>query len=107
MDFTIPADLLERVRQLPGAAERTEAQLVALCLEASIKHSRNGKALEALEGILETQDAGFSRMVLEYAQALAGLDLARQGLLHGTVIHAAKFQIDKARILLAFVQALS
>ena len=36
MDFTIPADLLEQLRQLPGAAERTEAQLVALCLEAGL-----------------------------------------------------------------------
>lgn len=82
-------------------------ELRGLCMDAETEHVGKERALDALEGILAAQDAGFSRMVLEYAQALAGLDLARQGLLHGTVIHAAKFQIDKARILLAFVQALS
>lgn len=32
----IPADLLERARELPGAADMEDSQLVSLCLEAGL-----------------------------------------------------------------------
>lgn len=34
--ITTPADLLERVREIPGATGMTDAQLVSTCLEAGV-----------------------------------------------------------------------
>ena len=34
--ITIPADLLERVKTIPGAAGMTDSQLVSTCLEAGL-----------------------------------------------------------------------
>ena len=69
MRITVPADLLEQARKLPGMDGLTDAQVVALCLEAGMEHAKKENSLEALEKILNAQDSGFSRMVLEYAQA--------------------------------------
>lgn len=36
VSITIPADLLERVKEIPGAAGMTDSQLVSTCLEAGL-----------------------------------------------------------------------
>ena len=97
MRITVPADLLEQARKLPGMDGLTDAQVVALCLEAGMEHAKKENSLEALEKILNAQDSGFSRWVLEYAQALAGRDLARQGWLHKIAMGAARLPGDKPR----------
>lgn len=97
MRITVPADLLEQARKLPGTEELTDAQVVVLCLEAGMEHARKENSLEALKEILGAQDSGFSQMVLEYAQALAGRDLARQGWLHKIAMGAARLPGDKPR----------
>lgn len=99
--------LLEQARKLPGMDGLTDAQVVALCLEAGMEHAKKENSLEALEKILNAQDSGFSRMVLEYAQALAGHDLANQGWLHRIAMGAACLPGDKARCVHVFTQAVS
>lgn len=99
--------LLEQARKLSSMDELTDAQVVELFLESGIEHARKEKTLEALEEILDAQDAGFSRMVLEYAQALASRDLANQGWLHRIAMGAARLPGDKARCVHAFIQAVS
>lgn len=40
--ITIPVDLLERVKEIHGAAGMTDSQLVSRCLEAGLAAAQNG-----------------------------------------------------------------
>ena len=104
---SIPAALLEQVREIPGVDEMTDAQAVALCLEAGMEHARKEKALEALESLLDAQDADFSDMVLEYARALSGLNITGQGYLHSTAMSAAQLPQKHVRPVWVFVRKLA
>ena len=105
--ITIPVELLERVRDIPGADGITDSQAVILCLEAAVEHIKKEKALAALEALLEAQGAEFSDMVLEYAGALSSIGAAVRGYLHDTVMSAAKIPQNNIRPAWIFIRALS
>lgn len=78
-----------------------------LCMEDGMEHEGKKKVLIALEAFLETQDAGFSVMVLEYAISLAGLNLGFQCRVHNIAMNAAQLPEDKARCVYTFSESLN
>lgn len=105
--IAIPTELLERVHEIPDTDGMTDAQAVALCLEAAMEHTKKEKTLAALEDLLEAQGAEFSDMVLEYAVALSGMGAAARGYLHDTAMSAAKIPQNNSRPAWIFIRALS
>lgn len=105
--ITISESLLEQVRSIPGAAGLTDAQAVALFLEAGMEHARKDTALEALQVLMNDQGADFSDMVLEYARALYGMDATTRGYLHDTAMSAARLPQKHVRPAWIFIHGLS
>ena len=52
--ITIPARLLERVREIPGADDMTDSQLVSLCMEAGLAAAKKGEATAARSILVKT-----------------------------------------------------
>lgn len=55
--ITIPADLLERVKTIPGAAGMTDSQLVSTCLEAGLATAKKEEATTARSTLQKTLSA--------------------------------------------------
>ena len=51
--ITIPAALLERVRELPGTAGMEDSQLVSLCLEAGLSAAKREEGTTARSTVAE------------------------------------------------------
>lgn len=77
-----------------------------LSIEDGMEQEEKEKVLIALEAFLETQGAGFSGMVLEYAISLAGLNLGFQCRVHNIAVNAAQLPEDKARCVYTFSESL-
>lgn len=91
----------------------TTNELRELCMEVrelgiedGMEQEEKEKVLIALKAFLETQDAGFSGLVLEYATSLAGLNLRRQCCVHIIAMNAAQLPEDKADCVNTFSKAL-
>ena len=52
--ITIPARLLERVQEIPGADDMTDSQLVSLCMEAGLAAAKKGEAAAARSILVKT-----------------------------------------------------
>lgn len=52
--ITIPARLLERVREIPGADDMTDSQLVSLCLEAGLAAAAREEIAAARSILMKT-----------------------------------------------------
>ena len=52
--ITIPARLLERVQEIPGADGMTDSQLVSLCMEAGLAAAKKGEATAARSILVKT-----------------------------------------------------
>lgn len=52
--ITIPADLLERVKEIPGAAGMTDSQLVSLCVEAGLAAEEREEMATARSILMKT-----------------------------------------------------
>lgn len=63
--ITIPARLLERVQEIPGADDMTDSQLVSLCMEAGLAAAKKGEATAA-RSILENTLSALSDEALVY-----------------------------------------
>ena len=74
--ITIPADLLERARELPGLSKMNDSQLVSLCLEAGLATAEKEKAptihstVAAINRLLERANARQLSLVLRMIQAI-------------------------------------
>ena len=57
VSITIPADLLERVKTIPGAAGMTDSQLVTTCLEAGLATAEKEKTTAARSTLVKILSA--------------------------------------------------
>ena len=55
--ITIRADLLERVKEIPGAARMTDSQLVSTCLEAGLATAEKEEAAAARSTLVKILSA--------------------------------------------------
>ena len=55
--ITISADLLERVKEIPGAAGMTDSQLVSTCLEAGLATAEKEEATSARSTLVKILSA--------------------------------------------------
>ena len=55
--ITIPAALLERVRELPGVAGMEDSQLISLCLKAGLSAAKKEESTAARSTVAEINRA--------------------------------------------------
>lgn len=76
--ITIPARLLERVREIPGADGMTDSQLVSLCMEAGLGAAeREGtpsisSTVAAINRLLDRANLRQLSLVLRMLRAIVG-----------------------------------
>lgn len=103
----IPAELLEELKEIPGA-ENIKEERVAVMLRAALETLKKEAAQGELQKILDKQDADFSMNLLDYAKALADADAVRRGYIQSTALAVAAFDtINKTRCAWTFATHLS
>ena len=70
--ITIPADLLERARELPGLSKMNDSQLVSLCLEAGLATAEKGKA-PTIRSTVAAIDRALDRANLRQLSLILGI----------------------------------
>ena len=73
---SIPADLLERVKTIPGASGMTDSQLVSTCLEAGLAVAEKGTAtsftIAAINLVLDRANLKQLRLILRTVRVIVG-----------------------------------
>lgn len=104
----IPAELLEELKEIPGAENIKEEERVAVMLRAALETLKKEAAQGELQKILDKQDADFSMNLLDYAKALADADAVRQGYIQAAALAVAALDtINKTRCAWTFATHLS
>ena len=76
--ITIPARLLERVREIPGADGMTDSQLVSLCMEAGLGAAKRegtpsvSSTVAAINSELDRANARQLSLILRMVRVVVG-----------------------------------
>lgn len=74
--ITIPAALLERVREIPGAAGMEDGRLVSLFLEAGLavaeKETATSSTVEAINRVLDRANLRQLSLILRIVRSIVG-----------------------------------